>query len=266
MNLATPCPERNLLLHSLADGELDAANALAVEEHLRGCGGCAAAYAGIVRQKKLLKNEALRFRPPPALQDRIRAAIAAEEDARAAPADAAGSSRLIRFKPRGVQLWHASAAFSAVALAASLMLFVATPIETGGVDDQLVAAHVRSMLVTHLTDVASSDQHTVKPWFLGKLDFAPPVVDLAQEGFPLTGGRLDYIGGKVVPALVYRRHNHIINVFVWPAGKMQAPAENLDGYHVDSWSQGGFDYAAVSDLNIAELGEFQRAFVKAASS
>jgi anti-sigma factor RsiW len=263
MNVPTPCPGRDLLLHSLADGELDAANALALEEHLRGCGACAAAYAGIVQQKKLLKNEALRFRPSAALQGRILAAIAAEEEAQ--PADAAGSPRFIRLRPRRVQLWHASAAFSALALAASLMLFVATPIQTAGVDDQLVAAHVRSLLVTHLTDVASSDQHTVKPWFLGKLDFAPPVVDLAQEGFPLTGGRLDYIGGKVVPALVYKRHNHIINVFVWPAGKMQAPAGTLDGYHVESWSQGGFIYAAVSDLNIADLREFQRAFERAAS-
>jgi anti-sigma factor RsiW len=255
MNLITPCPERELLLHSLADGELDAANALAVEEHLRGCGGCAAAYSEIVRHKALLKNEALRFRPPAGLQGRVMAALASEDRAETAIRPAAGHPRAKRF-----QAWQAGAAFSAMALAASIALFVAGPNRPTGADDQLVAAHVRSLLVTHLTDVASSDQHTVKPWFLGKLDFAPPVMDLAQSGFPLIGGRLDYIGGRVVPALVYKRHGHTINLFIWPTGKIEAAAETLDGYHVASWNQGQFTYAAVSDLNIPELQEFQRAF------
>lgn len=262
MNLPTPCPERELLLHSLADGELDAANALAVEEHLRGCGGCTAAYGEILRQKELLRNEAPRFRPPSALRGRVLAAIASEEGGTAA--NGAGRPGAGQFKAKRFQVWHAGAAFSAMALAASIVLFVAGSNRSAGIDDQLVAAHVRSLLVSHLTDVASSDQHTVKPWFLGKLDFAPPVVDLAQQGFPLTGGRLDYIGGRVVPALVYKRHGHVINMFVWPTGSIEAAAETLGGYHVASWSQDGFTYAAVSDLNVQELQEFQRAFEKGA--
>jgi anti-sigma factor RsiW len=258
MKALTPCPERELLLHSLADGELDAANALAVEDHLRNCGDCTAAYDEIVRHKQLLRNEKLRFRPPPALQGRILAALASEEGANAA--NAAGPPRMGQFSSKRFQVWQAGAAFSAMALAASIILFVGSLSRAPEIDSQLVAAHVRSLLVSHLTDVASSDQHTVKPWFLGKLDFAPPVVDLAQNGFPLIGGRLDYIGGRVVPALVYRRHGHTINLFVWPAGKIEAATGTSDGYHVASWREGGFTYAAVSDLNIPELREFQRAF------
>ncbi len=258
MKAVTPCPERELLLHGLADGELDAANALAVEDHLRACAGCSAAYGEIVRHKELLRNEKLRFRPPPALQGRVLAAIASEEGAKAANAPA--RPPIGQFSPRRFQAWQAGAALSAMALAASIMLFVACPSRTSDIGDQLVSAHVRSLLVSHLTDVASSDQHTVKPWFLGKLDFAPPVVDLAQNGFPLVGGRLDYLGGRACRLFVYRRHGHTINLFVWPAGKIAAAAETLDGYHVASWSQGGFAYAAVSDLNIPELQEFQSVF------
>jgi anti-sigma factor RsiW len=259
----TPCPERELLLHGLADGELDAANALALEDHLQSCAECAAAYSEILGQKQLLKSDGLRFRAPESLRGRVLAAITAEDGAGAEatfvkparpPASVRQSSR------RRFQFWHAGAAFSAMALAASLILFVNTWSPSPDLDSQLAGAHVRSLLVSHLTDVASSDQHTVKPWFLGKLDFAPPVVDLAQKDFPLIGGRLDYIGGRVVPALVYKRHGHVINLFVWPAGKMPAAtAETLDGYHIVSWTQGGFTYAAVSDLNLPELREFQRA-------
>jgi anti-sigma factor RsiW len=145
-----------------------------------------------------------------------------------------------------------------MALAASFVLFVSSWNQPPGLSQELVAAHVRSLLVNHLTDVASSDQHTVKPWFLGKLDFAPPVASLEQKGFPLIGGRLDYASGRVVPALVYKRQGHAINLFVWPAGKPGPATENLDGYHIVSWTQGGFTYAAVSDLNLEELRAFQR--------
>ena len=255
-----PCPERELLLNGLADGELDAANALALEDHLHGCEGCAAAYGEILGQKELLKRDGLRFRAPASLRGRVMAAIAAEDDGKAAPLKpAAASASVIQIAGRRFGFGQAGAAFSAMALAASLILFVSSWNQTPGIDQQLAAAHVRSLLAAHLTDVASSDQHTVKPWFLGKLDFAPPVIDLAQKDFPLIGGRLDYVGGRVVAALVYKRHGHVINLFVWPAGKMAAAAETLDGYHIVSWAQGGFTYAAVSDLNLLELREFQHA-------
>jgi anti-sigma factor RsiW len=259
--LSSPCPECELLLHGLADGELDAANALALENHLQSCNGCAAAYGEILRQKELFKGGGLRFRAPAPLQERVHAAIAgAKEDAgdhasKAVwpPARAAQPGR------RRFGFGQVGAAFSATALAASLALFVSSWNQPPGISQELVASHVRSLLVSHLTDVASSDQHTVKPWFLGKLDFAPPVINLEQKGFPLIGGRLDYAGGRVVPALVYKRHSHAINLFMWPAGRPAPATENLDGYHIVSWTIGGFTYTAVSDLNLEELRMFEHA-------
>jgi anti-sigma factor RsiW len=257
--VSRPCPERELLLHGLADGELDAANALAVEEHLGSCSACAATYSQIIRQKELFKNGGVRFNASPALRDRIRAAIAAEGEEEAVRAEPLLKSlRGPRTSPRS---WfqQAGVVFSAAALAASLLIFVSSQNPAPSLDDELVAGHVRSLLASHLTDVVSSDQHTVKPWFLGKLDFAPPVVDLSKKDFPLIGGRLDYIGGRVVAAIVYKRHGHVINLFVWPAGKQQAIPETADGYHLLSWTRGGFSYAAISDLNPEELRDFKRA-------
>jgi anti-sigma factor RsiW len=258
-DVSRPCLERELLLHGLADGELDAANVLLMEEHLRSCSGCAAAFGEIIRQKKLFKNAGLRFDASAALRDRIRGAIAAEGAEEVLPTRP--SFRPLRSPRTSPRSWfpQAGIAFSAAALAASLLLFVSSPNLAPSLDDELIAGHVRSLLASHLTDVPSSDQHTVKPWFLGKLDFAPPVVDLSKKDFPLIGGRLDYIGGRVVAAIVYKRHGHVINLFVWPTGKQQAVPETADGYHLLSWTRGGFSYAAVSDLNPDELREFKSA-------
>jgi anti-sigma factor RsiW len=257
--ISRPCPEREFLLHGLADGELDAANALAVEEHLSSCSACAATYSEIIRQKKLFKNEGLRFAAPPALQDWIRAAIGADGEEEAVKAEPLPKS--VRGRRTTPRPWfpQAGIAISVAALAASLLIFVSSQNPAPSLDDQLVAGHVRSLLASHLTDVASSDQHTVKPWFLGKLDFAPPVVDLSKKDFPLIGGRLDYIGGRVVAAIIYKRRGHVINLFVWPAGKQQAVPETAEGYQLLSWTRGGFSYAAVSDLNPEELRDFKSA-------
>jgi anti-sigma factor RsiW len=262
MNAAPdPCADREALLHALADGEIDAINALAAEKHLRECAGCAAAFKAISKQKALLAEKAARFQAPPALRARALSALAEENSARevkvtATPASEEAPTR--RVIPFGrAQL---AAAFSALVLAASLVLFVNVQSSSPGLDQQLVSSHVRSLLASHLTDVASSDQHTVKPWFLGKLHFAPPVVDLAKEDFPLMGGRLDYIGGRVTPSLVYRRRGHVINLFVWPKGQMSAASTTVDGYHVLSFREAGFDFAAVSDLGPADLRAFATAF------
>jgi len=258
--VSRPCPERELILHGLADGELDAANALAMEEHLRSCSGCAATYSEIIRQRQLFENGGLRLDASLALRGRIRAAIVAEEGGEALQAKPLLESvRGQRTDPRSSWFPRAGIAFSAMALAASLVLFVSSQNPAPSLDEELVAGHVRSLLASHLTDVVSSDQHTVKPWFLGKLDFAPPVVDLSKKDFPLIGGRLDYIGGRVVAAIVYKRRGHVINLFVWPAGKLQAVPETAEGYHLLSWTRGGFSYAAVSDLNPEELRDFKSA-------
>ena len=153
-------------------------------------------------------------------------------------------------------------------MAASLALLLALPqLTTVPMQDQLVASHVRSLLASHLTDVQTSDRHVVKPWFNGRIDFAPPVVELAPQGFPLVGGRLDYIGGRVVPAIVYRRRLHTINLFVMPAGTLSSPAPistRRDGYSLVRWTRGGLQYWAVSDVEPGELELFRQAFEKAA--
>ena len=131
------------------------------------------------------------------------------------------------------------------------------------VEDEIVAGHVRSLLANHLTDVATSNQHVVKPWFNGRIDFSPPVVDLAATGFPLVGGRVDYIGGRVVAALVYRRSGHAINLFVWPAETPPEGPSQHDGYNLLRWSAGGLAYWAISDLNPEELRDFESQFRRA---
>jgi anti-sigma factor RsiW len=260
------CQERELLLHGLADGELDAANALAIEDHLESCPGCAAGIFEIQRHRILFKDDGLRFRAPDSLRARVQEIIAAERATETETVCAKAPAKVIEIKTTRFRFRRADSAFSMMALAASLILFVSISTQAPVLDDQLVSAHVRSLLVSHLTDVASSDQYTVKPWFLGKLDFAPPVIDLAQKEFPLQGGRLDYIGGRVVPALVYWRRGHVINLFIRPNRTMDSAPKTLDGYHIVSWTQDDFACAAVSDLNLTELQEFQRDLQTALSS
>ena len=139
------------------------------------------------------------------------------------------------------------------------MLTTAQP-AVPALEQQLVASHVRSLLVDHLVDIPTSDRHVVKPWFNGKIDFSPPTPDLTAQGFPLVGGRLDYVGGTTVAVIVYRRRLHTINLFAWPAGMAPRARRATDGYTLSIGAQGDLDFWAVSDVAGGDLDQFRTAF------
>jgi anti-sigma factor RsiW len=237
------------LLQAYLDDELDVARTIEMERHVAGCTACADAVAGHRALRDALAAPELRFTPPSDLAARVRTALDAAASPRRATAAAA---------PRP---WRWACGGAAVALASVLLVSrVLVPGAPGGepLADELLASHVRSLMAAHLTDVASSDRHTVRPWFDGKLDFSPAVKDLAAAGFPLVGGRLDYLAGHPVAALVYTRQKHVINVFVWPTSEAgPAPATMAEnGYNLIGWRGEGMTYWAVSDLNTDELRAF----------
>lgn len=253
--------DKEILLHAMLDEELDAANAVQFEEHLKTCSDCAAEYERQRVLRSALRRPEVAYRAPDALREQLTRTFA-----EAVPAQPQ--------RPRRRSLrtsWWVSGA--SLALAASLALFVFFP-QTGGspVERQIIDSHVRSLLADHLTDIRSSDHHTVKPWFNGKVAVAPEAADLAQEGFPLAGGRLDYIGHRVVAAVVYRRGGHVINLFVWPSpdAKDSPPrATSYQGYNLLHWVDSGTTFWAVSDASMADLEEFETAYAadsKAAES
>jgi anti-sigma factor RsiW len=252
----TACPDKALLLHALADGELDAANAAALEAHLNGCAGCADALARIDEVRMRIFTEASGGEAPPSLRANVEDLLTQATLADARPPMARELARARA--PR----WFAGGAMTAIA--ASLALVLAVPqLTSRGTEDELVANHVRSLLSAHLTDVATSNRHVVKPWFNGKVDFAPPVVDLVDRGFPLVGGRLDYLDGRVVPALVFHRGLHSINLFIRPAtGFIPSGGFSTthNGYSLVRWRSAGLEYWAVSDIPPSDLELFRREF------
>ena len=247
------CAEIRLLLHAHADGELDAAKSLELERHLKTCAACAAEVQLLNSLKNALQQSSLIYRAPDSLRRNVR--------------QLSGVSAREKRAPETSWLWlWKSLAFGATAFA--LLTIFLRPSGISPRDEFLneaVASHVRSLMAEHLTDVASSDQHTVKPWFDGKLDFAPVVKDLATNGFPLIGGRLDYLRGKTVAALVYRHNKHLINVFVCPvndAGIVQSGTKNQLGYSVIYYESNGIFYCLVSDLNEKELNDLAELIAK----
>ena len=157
--------------------------------------------------------------------------------------------------------WLASGAVGALAASLAMVSFI-NPATTSGLDQDIVSSHVRSLQPGHLTDVQTTNQHIVKPWFNGRIDFAPPVPELADAGFPLVGGRLDSINGRTVPAIVYKRRLHTVNLYVWPANTSGSHAFVKDGYAVREWTRNGLRFAAISDIPAAELQQFEQLFVK----
>lgn len=206
-----------------------------------------------------LKQHMTRYKAPPGLERRIRHMLAQESRE---------PGLLARIRASWMSWVPLSASFACGALVAiGVLTLRESASDEEQVDQQVVASHVRSLMATHLTDVASTDQHTVKPWFTGKLDYAPPVIDLAREGFPLVGGRLDYLLDRPVAALVYRRRGHTINVFVLPAHDAKSPPAGVtvhQGYQVAEWEAAGMRFWAVSDISREDMARFKAAMKAAA--
>ena len=236
-----------------ADGELDSADAREIEQHLRDCANCREEEARVRQLHKVVTGSGSAYTAPAKLKKSVSAALHREEKAS-------------RQSSHG---WFLTLAGALCALVvAGLIVLQMQKASERAVADEVVAGHVRSLLATHLVDVPSSDRHTVKPWFNGKVDFAPEVPDLAADDFPLTGGRLDYLNGRTVIALVYERGKHPINLFVWPtsrAGGADPATMSRRGYNVVSWRREGMQYYAVSDLNATELRQFVDKFTARAS-
>jgi anti-sigma factor RsiW len=234
-------------VHGYFDGELDAARAAAFEAHLEGCADCTRTLAAQEALRTALRAPVLYRKAPGSLRSRVKAGL---------PALRAG---LVSRATHGRGL----------AVAASLLLVLLGAWQTvtwradvvdRNVARQVLDAHLRSLQLSHLTDVASTYRHTVKPWFVGKLDFAPPVADFVDEGFPLAGGRLDVVGGRSVAALVYNRRKHVINLFVWPSEEPDAAPRSgtQRGYTWIRWTRGGMTFWAASDVTASDLDEFAR--------
>ena len=230
------------------DGELAAGDARTLEMHVAQCPECARFRDGRVALRAAIVAGVPTFQAPAALRERVRAAAQQTPSHPRAP----------RFVWRN--LWRPLAlAASLVVVAFGGWTLALQRVAGEALADNVLASHVRSLMPGHLTDVLSSDQHTVKPWFNGRLDYSPPVSDFAARGFPLLGGRLDYVGGRPVAALVYGRRQHVINVFVWPGTRGVTVGSNVrdrQGYHLLHWRTPDYTYWLVSDLGLAELQDF----------
>ena len=243
------CKETRNLLNAYVDGELDSAGSLAVESHVQGCASCLIEVDNLHSLVSAVENGALRFKASPRLKRNVQAAI------RAANPRAS----------RSIFHWRWASAFASAVLIVALTWVATTRWNRSSEETQLVndivSSHVRSMMANHITDVSSSDSHTVKPWFGGKLDYSPPVKDLTEQGFRLIGGRLEYLENRPVAALVYQRSQHFINLFVWPSNGGTVKQENqltLQGYNLIHWTKSGMTYWLISELNQPELNECAR--------
>jgi anti-sigma factor RsiW len=242
------CTLHRHLLEAYLDGELGFERTLELEAHLASCPGCSTEVQSWKGIRAAMQDSGLYHRAPAHLESKLRAML---------PGETLGG------KASWFQGWIWAAAGAALATAVLLISFATSRPSAVSASQLIVASHIRSLLADHLMDVVSTDQHTVKPWFDGKLDFAPPVQDFAAEGYPLAGGRLDYLENRKVAVLIYRRALHVINLYVWPAkdsGSSPIGVQTIQGYNLLSWKKNGFELRAVSDLNTAELRDFAQLF------
>jgi mycothiol system anti-sigma-R factor len=241
------CVRASELLHGYLDNELDAMHVEEIEKHLGTCVSCREEHDQELKLRSLLQARAPRYAAPAHLRSKIVTAVRSGQR----------ESRLRGWFPMGWLQFGGSLAVT-VLLTSAITYYSLRSSSTERVVDEVVATHVRSLITNRLTDVESSDQHTVKPWFNGRVDFSPPVKDLAAQGFPLVGGRLDYVDGRPIAALLYRRRQHWISVFMWPeqSGRDSAPRSfSRRGYDITQWSAEGLRFYVVSDIASADLGQ-----------
>jgi anti-sigma factor RsiW len=235
-------------MEAALDGELDANQQFQFREHLDNCSSCGPAYRDLKQLQEHVRSEALYYRAPDALRNHVRTSIGKDSESRQ------------RAEPRWKWIAIAASILLVISAGANWLLSKRDIPESRLIAQEVMSEHVRSMLTNHQVDVISSDRHTVKPWFGDKLDFSPDVKDLAGQGFPLIGGRLDYINRRPVAALVFHRAKHVINLFTWPAGSTKAGTQSQNGYHLVAWTKDGMAYWAVSDLNLDDLERFVRLY------
>ena len=250
------CDEAEILLHALIDGELDAGHAREVEQHVATSARCTAALADYRAMSAAVNGANLRYTAPASLRQRIEAALPQQKSAEVVPLP---SRRSVL---RGFALGSAVSGIAATGLVAVVL----RNDDDQRIESEVVSAHLRSLQAGHLIDVVSTDQHTVKPWFNGKLDVSPPVIDLTAQGFTLIGGRLDYLDARAIGAVVYKRRQHVINLFVAQTGNTERKSpkmETMQGFSVLRWSEQGMNFWAVSDIGPDELNEFGSKFLAA---
>src|SRR5438552_12399544 len=267
------CEEALKLMDGYLDGELDPITSQTIERHLQDCSSCDQAYKTHDSLIRAIGNATPYYKAPLGLRERIQSSLREEIAERPAPSvvrDGRPRSPRKQPEPRTVLLgipWNWLGLAAAIIAAAIIAMNLIPRSQQPGLDQvlatQLIASHVRSLMANHLTDVASFDQHTVKPWLDAKLDFAPAVVDLSSQGFPLVGGRLDYLDNRPVATLVYQRRKHFINLFVWPAASDSAKTTKAithQGYQLLHWTDPDFNYWAVSDVNANDLQTLKQQF------
>jgi anti-sigma factor RsiW len=244
------CNQIRPLIAAHLDGELDVVRDAEVITHLDKCPACAEAALAHAASCGLIQEKLPRYSAPPELHASIRAALRTE-------AKPTTQRQILPFLAKTLSL--------AASLAFAVFVGFAWGNARSHADrlvDEAVSDHIRSLQADHLTDVTSTDQHTVKPWFAGKVDFSPPVIDLAAAGFPLAGGRLEHLDDRPAAALVFHRRQHAINLYIWPATTtvISPQRSTHSGYHVEMWSQDGFNFLAVSEVAAAELAQFTEQF------
>ena len=243
------CDEARILLHALLDNELDAGHAREVEAHIASCRACAAEFSAQRDMQRVLADADLRYTAPASLRARIEASLPQPQPQ---PQRQQPSRRSVL---RGFAMGSAVSALAA----SGVVALVLRQDDQQRILSEVVSAHLRSLQAGHLIDVVSTDQHTVKPWFNGKLDVAPPVIDLTAQGFTLVGGRLDYIDARAIGAVVYKRRQHVVNLFVSQTSNAEyraAKTETMQGFNCRRWGNRGLNFWAVSDLGADELAEF----------